>query len=310
MRRFVLKILVAGAVFVALIVALFLVNRWGARFRVDPAARAVILGHSHPECAFDDALIPGVTNLAESGETYFWTLQKARKLIDQNPGVGVVLIEFSNSQIRAAVDEWIWEDNFLSYRLPTFAPVMDGASLGLLLRHNPRGVVEGIPFVSKRNINMVLRYRLDYVPTLGGFKRLDKILDLPAALRATTDSLHTVQVHGEPLSIENLDQLDLLIAYCLARGREVMFIRTPMHPQNPDLRNEALFQRVRTERYPDVEFLDFNAFPLADGEFADLGHLNATGAARFSAWFAALVEGGLLEIHDKQGFIDSKLASL
>jgi hypothetical protein len=304
MRRFLLKTLGLVAVFAAIAVALFLVNRVWGRFTIERPGRVLILGASHPECAFNDALIPCVVNFAESGEAYFYTFFKGRKLIDHNPGLERVLIEFSHSAIRDGRDSVIWNDNYLSHRIPTYAPLIDAAALGLLLAHNPRGVVEGLPFISKSNANMLLRRRLDYTPTLGGYLRLDRVMPSPVA------RVIPASPPSETWATENLNYLDKLVAHARAKDREVIFIRTPVHAMAFDPAGEENFQRLRRSRYGDVEFLDFQGFPLADSDFADAGHLNFAGAERFSRWFALLVEGGLFDRPDKQDFIDENLKNL
>jgi hypothetical protein len=130
----------------------------------------------------------------------------------------------------------------------------------------------------------------------------------PLATAAPEDWATTRDPNALPT--ENLKYLDKLVAHCRTKGREVIFVRTPVHRDAPELENEAIFQKVRALRYADVEFLDFQGFKLDDDEFADKAHMNARGAERFSRWFALLVEDGLFDIPDKQRFIDENLKKL
>ncbi|NBV14651.1 MAG: hypothetical protein EBS07_11370, partial [Sphingobacteriia bacterium] len=78
----------------------------------------LLVGHSHPECAFNDSLINNFKNLAESGESYFYTYFKLQEVLAQNPSINTVFIEYTNNQIIAEMNNWIWDDFHMSYRYP------------------------------------------------------------------------------------------------------------------------------------------------------------------------------------------------
>ena len=65
-----------------------------------------------------------------------------------------------------------------------------------------------------------------------------------------------------------------------------------------------------TDRFEQIEFLDFSKFPLADHEFADLEHLNYKGAKVFSIWFQHMLAQGLLTRADKQAHIDREFRQI
>ncbi len=305
MKNFILKTLIATAIFAGIVAGFWLVNRWGSRWTISPDKQIVLLGHSHAERAWDDTVIPGMANFAESGESYFYTYPKGRRLIDRNRGIEIVLIEFSNSQVIAEIDEWVRADDHISYRLPVYAPVMDWPSLRLLFDLNSEAVIGTLPLVSKNNAVMLMR-GLDYIPVIGGFHPLDETIDSAALASAATAPARK----REGMATFGLDYLDRLVAHARSKRVEVMFVRTPVHRHAPELADEELFQSVRKARYGDVEFLDFGRFPLADTDFADTGHLNRSGATKFSEWIASLIESGLLEADDRQHIIDNSLARL
>jgi hypothetical protein len=66
--------------------------------------------------------------------------------------------------------------------------------------------------------------------------------------------------------------------------------------------------RIRKEKFSNIDFLDFNKFPLNDEDFADFGHLNYKGATKFSKWFNTMVNSGLLLNKNKQVLIDQSLS--
>src|SRR4051812_42187597 len=65
---------------------------------IQRSSKYIILGHSHPECAFNDSLISGFSNFASSGESYFYTYFKLKNITERNRNIEAVFIEFSNNQ--------------------------------------------------------------------------------------------------------------------------------------------------------------------------------------------------------------------
>lgn len=304
MKKFICKVLGFVAIFALIVLALYMVNRWFGNFRIDSGKHILVIGNSHPECAFNDELIPEAVNFSESGDTYFYTYIKAKKLIDENPQIDKILIEFSSTQMQRYMDEWIWADMYVSYRFPKYGPFMSGEDFALLYKNNPEGVRKAVPLMSKTNANMLLRYKLNYARVMGGHLALDK---------NRVDSLAVDQAASAPaveerkeLSVENLEYLDKLIKYSEENRVEVFFIRSPVHERYSGKRDERFFQDARQSLYPGIEFLDFAGFPLPDSEYADLDHLNYKGAKKFSRWFSSLLEQGLFDEADKQKFIDDQ----
>ncbi len=310
MKKFIVKIIGAIVVFAFAIVSLYLVNRYFANFKIGNDHQILIIGNSHPECAFNDALIPGVANFSESGESYFYTYIKLKKFLDQNPQIDKVLVEFSNEHIRKSMDKWIWGDMYVSYRFPKYASFMDKEAFDVLMKYNSEGVKKNIPMLSRSNANMLFDDKLDYTKRTGGYLSLDKckVDSLLADLSVNTNK---EKWQGEDsLAVESLRYLDKLVEYSEQKGVEVFFIRSPVHEKCISLRNEETFQKVRLSKYKNIEFLDFSKFYLTNEEFADLSHLNKKGAGKFSVWFAGILKDGLLDSSDKQVFIDDKIKIL
>ena len=58
-----------------------------------------------------------------------------------------------------------------------------------------------------------------------------------------------------------------------------------------------------------IPFLDFKNFFLFEDEFLDLDHLNYKGVNEFSRFFNQLIKDGLLEVDNKQDFINRQMES-
>ena len=75
MKEFLKKITAIFIMFILIlatgVISLQVIINSKATFKLDN--ESIILGHSQPECAFNDSLIPGFNNVSESGEPYFYT---------------------------------------------------------------------------------------------------------------------------------------------------------------------------------------------------------------------------------------------
>ena len=84
-------------------------------------------------------------------------------------------------------------------------------------------------------------------------------------------------------------------------------IRSPLHKSYFGRKNERKYHKIRQQFFNNIEYLDFNSFPIQDNEFRDLEHLNYKGAKKFSIWFDSLLKDSLLNVREKQKFINAKI---
>ena len=109
------------------------------------------------------------------------------------------------------------------------------------------------------------------------------------------------------ISRKNIEYLEKIVTFCKEKNVNIYFIRSPQHIYYASRKNEKVFRRIRNEKFENVPFLDFNDFPLTNGEFGDFGHLNYRGAEKFSLWFDELLKKGLLSRSTKNEFINSEI---
>jgi hypothetical protein len=308
MKKFLLKISIfLGGLFLIILIV-FGANRYLSNFRINSKDTTLIIGHSHSECAYNDSLITGVANYSDSGETYFYNYIKLKKLIQQNPHVNKILIEFTNNQIKEYMDGRIWEDKYISHRFPKYGVFMNKEEIELLIQKNPSYFKENLSACFKSNFMMILRNRLNYSSEIGGYKYLER--NFTDTEKKEEESL-TIEEKTNPNSMAtyNLYYLDKIIDFCTQHDIEIFFVRSPLHTSYA-LDNEAVFQNIIKTRYKEIDFLDFSKFPLTDDEFGDAIHLNHKGAKKYSLWFDTLLKKGLFQKTNKQQFIDQEIKTL
>lgn len=308
MKSFLRRLIVISSIFclllVILIVAGNLIIGKKAGFKIKDTDTLVIFGHSHAECAYNDSLISNFKNLSSSGESYFYTFAKVKKVIAQNPQIKTVLIEFSNNQVSKRMDEWIWGDDFMLEKYQIYAPFLALQEHKFLFTHNYKGYINSLSFALKKQIFTILTNNYAYTDIVGGYlyNKVNKVDSLIAVQKSSVNTATYSEI-----SDENIKCLREIIDFCHQNHKQVFLIRTPTHRAYQTLKNEATFQHIRHKYFDSIPFLDLAGFPINNAEFADLEHLNYYGARKYSIWFGSLLNAGLLSQTNMQQFINERL---
>lgn len=290
------------------VVSVFIISniiiRKNASYIIENDNEYLVIGHSHSECAINDTLVKNLTNMSLGGEAYFWTFLKIKQLISQNEKVNTVFIEFSNNQIGIAKDDWIWGDACLSNSLPTYYPFLTTEDISLLLDNNRNGFIKSTSKTFRRNLIRIASFNYQFNSNIGSYHRLNNVI---TDSLINTSNIQRYQSEKVELSNSNIDYLEKIIDFLKSKNIHVFLIRSPQHEKYTERSNEDVFMEILKNRFSDVDFFDFNDFPLKNNEFADFGHLNYSGANTFSVWLNEIIEKGLFSKIEKEKFIKSEI---
>lgn len=291
MGKFLKKIVLFYSLLVAVCLLLFGFQNWqirkNANFKFSQNTKYLVAGHSHSECAYNDSLISNFKNIATSGESYFYTYQKLKEVLRQNEQLKMVFVEFTNNQIDAGMDTWIWGDKYISKFYPKYGSFMDLWDTGLLLKHNTPSVVNNFSVQQKRNLMDMLKNDYDYRKDLGGYVYYNENR-LESAIRNQLETKKNTPLHK--LSHTNIDYLRKILSLCDQHQVAVIFVRSPQHSLLKMRKNEAQFLKVYSEAFTQIPFLDFNNFNIPDDGYKDLEHLNYKGARIISVELDSLLK--------------------
>lgn len=254
-----------------------------AVIKLDSNINNVVFGHSHAECAFNDSLISNFKNLAESGESYFYTYIKAKQVLEHNPQLKTVFIEYANVDVALEKDKDIWSDKYINWRYPVYSALMDAEEHFFLLSKNPKSIIETLPKTFKKQLSKIKNNKYNFGESLGGYKhleesKLDSLLKVGANLKKSHPDYFKA-------SKENLLYLHKIISICKEKKLKIYLIRSPMFLDSYYVSNEELLQNILKDQFADIAFLDFKDFPLNNDEYRDLNHINYRGSIKFSKWF-------------------------
>jgi hypothetical protein len=310
MKKFILRLIFISSLLIIIIFirVRFLSNEIlnGNFFSVNKHVNTLFLGNSHPECAINDTILSNAYNIAHSSENYIYSYLKAKKMIESNPSIKNLFIEFGNLNITDLNETFIWGDEYINWRFPRFSPFMTFEEYSFFLKHNAPKVLKVVNTLIKEdeeflksNVNNYIYYR-----SIGGHKKLEYNY---------IDSLLKHREHIEfkvKLVDKNFDYLNKLIKLCENKHINFFLIRCPIHPNFAGNRNEKVFQQIRNKYLKNIPFLDFKHFPLKNSEFGDFGHLNYFGAKRFSLFLKDLFSKNLVHSKNPQQLIDDEMKKI
>lgn len=278
-----------------------------ASFKVPTDIKYVVFGHSHPEYAFNDSIIKGIKNYAKSSENLFYTHTKIEHVLKQNPSLDTIFVEFSNLSVSKIADQNIADDVHIQRGFSNLAPLENINDHLFLIRRNVRGYLAGVSFAYKTHFQKIIFNNFNYLE-LGGFLSMDR--NWTDSLLANPSKTEQAKYPAKAYGTHTVASLKRIVDLCKSKDKTVILVRSPQHPKFEGRTNERSFQQLRAAQFADLEFLDFNDFPLDNSDYADLGHLNAKGARKFSVWFNRLLSHGLLNHNDKTKLISNELAKL
>ncbi len=312
MKKFILKIVVflVTSLLVTVVInfALNSYTRSRSKFKMEKQPKSIVVGHSHPECAFNDSLIQDFNNFSNSGETYFYTYVKTKKIILNNESIENVFVEFTNNNIYKSRDSLIFNDKNINYRYPKLDAFLEKKQQEILLKNNITAYLNALSQSKKKQILRIFESDFNFIDEFGGYLYLKRFkTDSLLNNIGERKNLKEKAINSFPFSKLDLSYLRKIIEFCEKNHRKVYLIRSPQHPRNRTMKNEIAFQYILHEEFNDVEFLDFVNFPLKNSEYGDLGHLNYLGAEKFSSWVDLLLKNGLLRERDKQSFINYQM---
>jgi hypothetical protein len=131
-------------------------------YRLDDSVTSIILGHSHAESAYIDSLLTHTVSMAESGESFFYSYIKLRKLLEANKSIRRIVIEVTNNSLEKEIDEWVYGTMYVHYRFQKYAHLFGKNELKLLVIKNPLAVINSIAITNKYNSNYLRTSDLPY----------------------------------------------------------------------------------------------------------------------------------------------------
>ena len=272
------------AVIVLLIVTINYVISRDKYYRIPKDKTILIVGHSHSECSYDTKYIKNAINTSQSGEQYLYTYIKTKKILNANPQIENVLVEFTYNVIDKNNVKKIWSDSHIQNRHPIYSQLFSLEEYFYFFKYNFKQeiIVEGKSLRNKMEFLINSRQKIENNMDFGGYKKLNE-----------NKFSSNNQFEIKEISKLNINYLIKLIELCNRNKVNVSLIRSPLHKKYEYRGNEDLFIKIKNKYFEDIKFIDFKDYGLMDEDYADYGHLNYKGAEKISKYLNKILNSNL-----------------
>jgi len=191
------------------------------KIRLNEETKFVVIGHSHPEVAFNDALIDNFVNLSRSSESYFYTYQKIKK-ISKVSKIDTVFIEYTNNLIDKDMDEWIWGYAEMQEFFPLYWSSMDFEDLLFLYDNNLYGFLNAVRAAVRYDFFRIISF--DFIKrSYGGYVRLDRanVKEMIKQKKIVDTEKRNIE-----LSFTNIQYLEKIVEHLRDNAKSIIMIET------------------------------------------------------------------------------------
>lgn len=269
-----------GSIFTMVVISNYIINL-RSDFKLKPNTNKIVLGNSHPAGTFNDSLISNLKNLADPGDSYFYGYQKLKKIIEQNPQVDSVYVEFNPKTILKWEDSKLWK----KHQVPNYVPFFNFEDHYLFVSINALSYQQEALKGISTNLTRIVLSQYNFIDYIGGYRHNEgsKIDSLMRTHKFDPKKQYARE--EKEISKYDIIYLKKIVRLCATKNITLFFVRSPYHNTFDGHNYEDLFQTYRMTNFGEIPFLDFQGFPMDDTEFKDLEHLNNKGARKFSMWF-------------------------
>ncbi len=250
-------------------------------FVLEKNVTTLVVGNSHPQCAVNDSLFGNCKNLSRAGEPFFYLQFKLEKLLKENPQIDRVIIEISDNEFKSQIEKWIYNPMVVESSIKSYWAYLPLTFHEKLLSRLGVRYFKYLVLGQKNYLISMLGKSEPYFQSLswGGFKNSAAVFHEHSIYKADEPGKMPCDSVLNPMP-DNLSALENIQKICKQFGKEIVFIRCPVHPSMHDC-FELGYEKMIKEHLQ-IKVLDFRNWPMEDADFADEDHLNRRGAFKFT----------------------------
>lgn len=250
-------------------------------FALEKNVNTLVVGNSHPQCAINDSLFGNCKNLSRAGEPFFYLQFKLEKVLSENPQIDQVIIEISDNEFKSQIEEWIYNPMVVESSVKSYWAYWPLSFHKKLFSRIGIRYFKYLVLGQKKYLISMLGQSESFFQSLtwGGFKKSTAVFNEQLINEAEENVKMTCDSALNPMP-DNLLALKKIQSLCSQYGKEIIFIRCPVHTSMHDC-FELEYEKMIKENVK-TKVLDFRNWPMDASDFADKDHLNRSGAYKFT----------------------------
>ena len=243
--------------------------------------KIIIAGDSNTECAINDQISKQILNISKSGESYFYTYQKLKHLLEFNDHIEKIYLSFSPHNV-ITKGERLFDNGRVYNNFIEYAPVLDLNSMFYLFKEDKKNVI--LSFF-KSPIYVVQHHLSKNL--WGGHLKLQR--------NNLESKIKNINELPKIFSLNDIDKIEIkylkkIVSLLDNNNVKLILINTPKRIELINHSNSfELHKKIYEKEFLDVKFLDFSSMYGEKEYFGDFVHLNKLGSKEFTSFFVSKI---------------------
>jgi hypothetical protein len=249
------------------------------------------MGDSHVQYAVNDSLLPKSLNLANTGESFYFTYYKLLKVLEANKQLKQLYLGVSYHSLSSYYERFIWGDHSEAIVQKYFF-ILPFKEKCRAMYWNRSHVFVFLKSIFKQGINQLnenYSFSGNFFNDFNNTKAAEISEDKRLQFQFYDDNAKLY-----PYSDLNLDYLKRIQDLCVKKNIQLCFLNTPLHGYYREKIPNNYLQKLNAIVLENqIKMLDLSSLPLADSCYIPDGdHVSYQGATATSLVLKKLSETG------------------
>lgn len=253
---------------------------------IESQKNKLIIGASRTANAINDKYLEGSLNLSGAGDPLFYSFIKIRTFKKNNPNIDTIILSLDNRTLNSKNVNRFYRPVSLESKLPNYFNLLSTDDFKQVFNINMYSTFKATLFIPKYTLklirNIILKPNNNKNLNIGGYIEVKHVVN--------QDVIDNFKLNDNfkkyNLSEIEIETLKRIVDFCKLNNIELIFINPPMHPVMYNSmeyqEGKVIFDNFLIANYPNHTYLDFSNHFLPESCYADLIHLNKSGAEIFT----------------------------
>jgi len=266
------------------------IQNQASTIRFEEHISTIIIGDSHTQTAINDSIFPNSLNISMSGEHFFYSYLKLKRILPNNKKIKNVYLGVSYHSFSGMYDKFVFNYSKTKLMFPRYFSLFTIEDFKYLVKHNSFKAVKILPEVFREHVHLlyITHPEIEDYPFMGNFEKRSKSkLNYTTVNKAIKSHYLTGKGNNQSISKTQSKWLHEIINLCKNKDIVLYLINTPISKdykqEIPDLFLKNYEKNIDSALLNiTVKHLDYSQFELPKHCYGDGDHINQFGAEIFT----------------------------